>query len=318
MTTSWTNAQLIAKLTACLEALGAQVAVPDELTVRQRVAFLVGALSAADDAFVEKGTYYGDDDDCLDRFALGYAAAADLLDSSIAIGFVLRLHGYREVLRLPALEDERRPLKSAAYHAMSGAAQILASFGADLDEVDELLGMAQGHLGYAGEDVARARRATERREPTAQQVAAWIDQEAAQHLEQIEKHGFYTQYVGDDPESGAPPFAYTVGLSSQEAYGYEFAVSGLSPETSHAILWNLVRAFEPADMIPGDALEIPEIVSGGYNVRLRTCSTTAQFGMIEQLAGERSTVWQAVCPDKEGRFPGQAGYALDPRQQHLL
>jgi hypothetical protein len=40
--------------------------------------------------------------------------------------------------------------------------------------------------------------------------------------------------------------------------------------------------------------------------------------MIEQVLGERSMVWQAVYPDKEGRYPGDPGYALDRNAQHLL
>jgi hypothetical protein len=318
VTTPETHAPQIAKLTACLEALGTQVRVPDGLTARQRVAYLVGALSAADDAFIEQGNLLEEDADHLDRFAEGYAAAVEQLECSVVNGMVIRLHGYRDILRLPGFNYVRRPLKSAAYNAITAASQILTSFGGQLEEVDGVLGLARGHLIYAGEDVERVRAPIKRPEPTAEEIAEWINREAAQHLEQIEEHGFYTQYVGEDPDSGAPPYAYTVGLSSQDAYGYEFAISGLSPETSHGILWNLVRAFEPDAMTPADALEVPEIVASGYNVRLRTASTAAEFGMIEQLLGERSTVWQAVCPDGDGRFPGEAGYALEHDRQHLL
>jgi uncharacterized protein DUF4262 len=324
-----TRAQVIAKLTACLEALGAEISLPDRLTARQRIAFLLGALGAADDALlalgnvldegrlIEDSKLLEEGRDHLDNFAKGYAAAADQLQASVAGGMIMRLNGYCDILRLPGFDYERRPLKSAAYHAMAGASRILASFGSPLEEIDGLIGQARGCLTYAGEGLDRTHGTTERREAADEEIAEWINQEAARHLEQIEKHGFYTQYVGGDPEPGAPQYAYTVGLSSQDAYGYEFAVSGLSPTTSHAVLWNLVRAFEPDDMVPADGLEVPEIVAGG-NVRLRTASTAGEFWMIERPLGERSTVWQAVCPDDEGRFPGEAGYVLKRGRQHLL
>jgi hypothetical protein len=40
--------------------------------------------------------------------------------------------------------------------------------------------------------------------------------------------------------------------------------------------------------------------------------------MTERLLGERSTVWQAVYPEKEGRNSGDPGYALGRDARHLL
>jgi hypothetical protein len=310
------SADVVVKITACLEALGIRVPVPHGLTDRQQITFLLGALSASGDALVEHASLVDGTDDT-DGFAQGYALVADRLQSSVVDGMIVRLHGYCDVMRLPGFDHVRRPVASAAYNAMAGASQILASFGGTLEETEQLLGPAIGHLLQACTDLDSVLGPSKRAEPAGEEVARWIDAEAARSLERIETYGFYTQYVGEDPESGAPPYAYTVGLSSQDAYGYEFAVSGLSPEASHGILWNLVRAFGPDGMVPADALEVPEILAG-HNVRLRTASTAAQFDMIERLLAERSTVWQAVCPDDQGRFPGEAGYALEYDRQHLL
>jgi hypothetical protein len=324
---------MIAQLEACLKQLGAPYTIPEKLRNDERAAFLTGVLSAAVDSIGTKLETIDDDDDepyLIDdedpmtaRFAEGYCALSERF-TTVAESMAVRLLCFSRILQRPEMNRSPRSPKKAAFHAIRGTAMVLTSFDAPREYADPMLSGGWGELSYSLEHLTRFKPedmpgpGVELTEEQKAELAKAGDVFEAERLEQIGKYGFYTQYVGEDPASGDPQYAYTVGLSSQDKYGYEFAISGLSPTGSHAFLWNAVRAIEKFGITPDDAVEVPEVGAGDYKVRLRAASTNAQFGMIEQLLGERSAVWQLMCPDEQGRYPGNPAYAPRNGFQILL
>jgi hypothetical protein len=304
---------VIAVLTACLKTLEVPVAVPGGLSPGEQVAFLVGALGAVGDALGAHADLYEDDDEFTPRAAEGYLAALTGPRRKRAReAMSYRLLNYCAVIQPPGLDTAPDSATAAAHQSMKAAAEILSSSIVPPEQAADLFMEALWHLrdgeGYLVTAVAQIG-GTERGLP---------DDFTKKCLEIIERAGHYTQYVGGDADTGAPPFAYTVGLSSQDSHGYELAVSGLGPTAADAVLRQLVEVLDRDALHPAEGLEVAGALAEGYTVRLRTSSTAGVFGMIDQLVGERSTVWQAVWPDKDRRFPGEPGCALSPAAQHLL
>jgi hypothetical protein len=145
----------------------------------------------------------------------------------------------------------------------------------------------------------------------------------------IDKVGWAVMHVlpnGDDPDDphdpddpdATTPFAYTVGLT---AHGYpELFIAGLAPGIAHALLNDLAgRVYDQAkrfthgqrvsDLIAGyDAI----IVEGPVIEALPPMAAIARYGR------DQIRLQQIVWPDRQGRFPWQDGYDLDPHTQPLI
>ncbi|MFJ6901543.1 DUF4262 domain-containing protein [Streptomyces hokutonensis] len=134
----------------------------------------------------------------------------------------------------------------------------------------------------------------------------------------IAGHGHAVQYVGGDPTMGVPPFAYTVGLHTRPGRAYELAFAGGGPDLSTTVLNSLAIALADRGVEPADGLEIGGLLQGGLGLRLRMVSRPEDLGVIHAIYGTTPPVWQALWPDRNGRFPGDAHYGPPATAQPLL
>jgi hypothetical protein len=125
----------------------------------------------------------------------------------------------------------------------------------------------------------------------------------------IEEYGWWVGLIAADGEG--PAFAYTIGL--YEKFGHpEIIVFGLPHESMHGILnrcGNMIR--------DGKRFDIEEPVSGvleDYEVRFRAVTSEESYANYlgygcRHYGGHTFPVFQLLWPDKEHRFPGDAGAA---------
>ena len=309
MTDPVAQGSAITDFEACLKAVGAPVSVPGGLSPGGHVAFLAGALAAVGDALgdVRRTDLYDTRDDAVARFAQGYLAAAPGAPDDVRIAMAHRLLGYGAVLvPAPGGGGEDVPT-TVANLAMQGVSQLVLATVAPEPIAREVLDAGLSCLRDACDYEAHAALGCE----------GGVDDDAYMRrcLETIEEFGCFIQYVGEDSES--PAYAYTIGLSSQDAHGYELAVSGLGTRAAGSILNALARVLETEGLVPSEGLQVPGVLDGGHVLRLRSASSDGAFGMIDQLLGERSTVWQALLPDIDGRYPTDARYAKAGCQELL-
>jgi hypothetical protein len=134
----------------------------------------------------------------------------------------------------------------------------------------------------------------------------------------ISEHGHAVQYVGGDPTMGEPPFAYTVGLHTRPGRPYELAFAGGGPDLSTKVLNSLAIGLADRDVEPTEGLEIGGLLRGGLALRLRPVSRPEDLGVIHAIYGTTPSVWQALWPDRNGRFPRDARYSLPATTQPML
>ncbi len=125
----------------------------------------------------------------------------------------------------------------------------------------------------------------------------------------IRSHGWHCVMVAPEAE-GEEAFAYTIGLA--ERFGQpEVLVFGLPEASAHALLARCVALAEAGQRLA--AGERGDLLGGGYRVRLaplRADRYGEYLGTAFRHYGERP--FQALVllwPDREGRFPGEVGYA---------
>lgn len=134
----------------------------------------------------------------------------------------------------------------------------------------------------------------------------------------IDKHGYAVQFVTGDPDTGARPFAYTVGLHISPGHRYEIAVSGLDMQTSRNLL-NALAVLASRGLTPANGLEIShDLPWEGMVLRLRGASRPRRLGVIHALYGQTPYVWQALWPDRHSRFPGDLLCCLPVEAQPML
>lgn len=309
MTDPLAQGSAITDLEACLKAIGTPVTEPGGLSPGGRLAFLAGALAALGDQLgdVSRTDLYEARDQALERFAQGYLAAAPRRADTMRIAMAHRLLGYCEVLT-PAAQAAPEDVPTATAHlAMQGASQLILASVAPEPIAHEMLDTGLDCLRGACEYEAHAALGCE--------GSVQDDSYMRRCLETIEEFGCFIQYVGEDAQS--PAYAYTIGLSSMDAHGYELAVSGLGTRAAGSLLNTLARVLETGRLAPREGLEVPGVLDGGQALRLRSASSDGAFGMIDQLLGERSTVWQAMLPDVDGRYPADPRYAKGGSQELL-
>ncbi|WP_030230146.1 DUF4262 domain-containing protein [Streptomyces sp. NRRL S-350] len=144
---------------------------------------------------------------------------------------------------------------------------------------------------------------------TRKQMAAHLQQLTAR----INSEGYAIPFIPADPSTGEPSLAYTVGLHVRQ--GYELAVSGLDYETSCSVLHSLVERLLEQQAPPAPAMEVKGAAGGGYSLRLRQADSALPFILVRTVYRRNPPVWQAVWPDREGRFPGDAACTLSAGAQ---
>lgn len=139
-------------------------------------------------------------------------------------------------------------------------------------------------------------------------------------LDAIEEHGWFCTAVFD-PDGTAPDFAYTVGFTRTLDLP-EFIIFGLPVQTLHGILWDVFRALK-AGKVPEDGLHWSGLIKG-YDCVLRRVHPTQvireHFNSALWFRGDPAdhgggplTAFQIVWPDRDGRFPWDAGCAQEVR-----
>ncbi|MQS17451.1 DUF4262 domain-containing protein [Streptomyces kaniharaensis] len=144
---------------------------------------------------------------------------------------------------------------------------------------------------------------------TRKQMAAYLQQLAAR----INEKGYAIPFIPADPRTGEPSLAYTVGLHVHR--GYELAVSGLDYEMSCSALNSLAVRLLEQQTPPTPDMEVRGAVGGGYPLRLRQAGSALPFVLVRTIYRRNPPVWQAVWPDREGRFPGDAACTLSTGAQ---
>ncbi|MFE3560178.1 DUF4262 domain-containing protein [Streptomyces sp. NPDC059193] len=130
----------------------------------------------------------------------------------------------------------------------------------------------------------------------------------------IASSGYVVQPVLGDRRSA--PFSYTVGL--HELHGYELVMVGADNQVMNGLIHSLVERF--ADSAgPDPEVLLDGFLVGGFGLRMRLVQSLEPFSLLRAVYGPDvcPPIWQAVWPDPEGRFPGDAGYSM-ARAQPLL
>ncbi|MCG7523962.1 DUF4262 domain-containing protein [Streptomyces sp. OfavH-34-F] len=135
-------------------------------------------------------------------------------------------------------------------------------------------------------------------------------------LARIDEEGFAIPFILADPHTGEPSLAYTVGLHVSQ--GYELAISGLPYEAACSVLNSLAARLLEQQAPPTQAMEVKGAAGGGYSLLLRRAESAAPFILVRTVYRLNPPVWQAVWPDREGRFPGDAACTLSGGAQLLL
>lgn len=121
--------------------------------------------------------------------------------------------------------------------------------------------------------------------------------------EVIAEHGWMIQGVGAEV-----PFAYTVGLTE---YGHpELLMRGLPFKTMQGLLNDLAqpvkehgRRYQPGERVPEIIRDYDVLLHGPIDPRDgELFQAIYLYGQIDAL--------QVLWPDRDGRFPGEAGFDL--------
>ncbi|MBJ7287819.1 DUF4262 domain-containing protein [Williamsia sp.] len=108
-----------------------------------------------------------------------------------------------------------------------------------------------------------------------------------------------------------PPFAYTTGLTSHGLP--ELLLYGLGSRTAASVLNTVAhRMVDGEAMLAGTTLD--RVLAQGYEVTLVDVDDDSDMYATRGLYDEFTTL-QVVFPDRDGRFPWDAGYGLSPCAQ---
>lgn len=114
----------------------------------------------------------------------------------------------------------------------------------------------------------------------------------------------------DDPEGMLEnPFTYTIGLLKTYEHP-ELIVYGLPPEQAHSILASAIEQIKEGVHF-STGRRYSKVLGGGFEVEFRKVDPTGRPLNVARNYYEADVeALQLVWPDKEGRFPGEAG--VDP------
>jgi hypothetical protein len=134
----------------------------------------------------------------------------------------------------------------------------------------------------------------------------------------IDTTGWSVTHVLPTNDEPASPFAYTVGLTPWGSP--ELVIAGLHPETAHALLNDLAgRVFDQAARFT-HGQRIPDLLAGYDAIIVEGPATDALHpGAAHARYGAAHVrLQQAAWPDRDGHFPWDPRYTLDPQAQPLL
>jgi hypothetical protein len=132
----------------------------------------------------------------------------------------------------------------------------------------------------------------------------------------IEAHGWAVVKI--DPDAQEPGYAYSVGLYKTFDHP-EIIVFGLDLDVLHRIVNAIgeeVKAGQRFEVTDAD-----ERVLDGYRCAFRQVAPAAEpayMGILIGYYGHEVPALHCIWPDREGRFPWQAGTSSDFRQQQPM
>jgi hypothetical protein len=144
---------------------------------------------------------------------------------------------------------------------------------------------------------------------------------SAQNLkisDNIRVHGWHCLYVFPI-EKGQENFTYSIGFA--ETYGApEVLIFSVEREKAHTLLSVCAQLLKEGHTIRPD-IEDPEILKGGYKVVFKTIRSECfgeYIGTAERYyKGKPFGAVVMFLPDREHRFPWQAGYNYIPAKEPL-
>ena len=127
-------------------------------------------------------------------------------------------------------------------------------------------------------------------------------------LSVIREHGWFNTRVFD-PEQKEPDFSYSTGFFSSTGFP-EIIVFSLPKQVSHDILWDIYR-----DISEGNAPAKATKISGVFGHHEAVLLPVSIAAYEEHLGwsrwfyqGSDFPCLQLIWPDREGRFPWDAGF----------
>lgn len=231
---------------------------------------------------------------------------------------------------LVAVELEGIPTREGR----AGAVDVYPG-GVVLEAVSEKVACAAALVGALRRVEAVAQALATGREPAPQGVpeverAARLTALAAHRGSRVAEGHFVATVVNDAPPfvegEPRPPFAYTIGVTLHTGLP-ELAMMGVPAEVAGALFQDVFGAMQAGSSVgDGDVRDDLGTLAGGGALRIRFEAVPAdvvedvfaQLGPFYEARGRTPpAVLQLVFPDPDGRLPGEAGYALDPRLQDL-
>ncbi|MFF0754478.1 DUF4262 domain-containing protein [Streptomyces sp. NPDC004267] len=110
-----------------------------------------------------------------------------------------------------------------------------------------------------------------------------------------------------------PTLAYTLLLSEQPGHAYELAACGLPVGLALSVINGTAEQLRIEGLEPAEGLELDDVLSSNYTVRLRRVQDVTDFEGIDPAR----PLWQIVTPDKWGLFPGEPWYSDEGHPQPL-
>lgn len=126
----------------------------------------------------------------------------------------------------------------------------------------------------------------------------------AQQRHLIKEHGWMVQGVFPTEQDPGVAFAYTIGLTA--AGLPELLISGnIGMDVTVHLLNDLAKMHLREEIKPGD--EVAGIANVVFHVA--ECGPDVEVQQARNHYGDKVRVIQIIWPDKEGRYPGDEGFA---------
>jgi hypothetical protein len=125
--------------------------------------------------------------------------------------------------------------------------------------------------------------------------------------ESVRRYGWHCVGVFDDPGTGSPQFAYTIGLHKSWKHP-ELVIVGLPPEGGHHILSRAVEQISDYRRHYHDGERVAGLLPDSYEVlfqKVHLAYAAIPFGISDAWYEEPVPRLQVLWPDTENRLPHQ-------------
>ena len=120
----------------------------------------------------------------------------------------------------------------------------------------------------------------------------------------IERYGWAIRHVMGNPESGAAPFSYTVGLTALDHP--ELVATGLPFDVAQSSL-NSAGLLVKEGAILENGL-VTDALSESGTVTFMTATDVSGLAAVREVYGDNVHALQLIWPDSSNHYPWDAGY----------